>query len=300
MIVVTVSVCTPSLRGDLTKWLFEIAPGVYVGDVSARVRDRLWERIGKNIGSGRACMVYGVRSETHFAFKTIGETWEPTDFDGITLMKHPLKSNTAQKADSKKWEESCKTGSQKKAGRSIQSSLPGNYVVLDLETTGLDPLKDQIIEIALIKVVDDAVTEEFRRFIQVRGEVSPFIEQLTGITNNRLKAEGIGLKQALEESLNFIRSNPLVCHNADFDLGFLREACVKEGVPFPNCRVFDTLKLARQKITGIKNYRLNTLIDCLGLMPHPSHEGLADCLAVHSLLCELKKIGCGKQEKAFT
>lgn len=67
MIVVVLTACPVGLRGDLTRWLLEIAPGVFVGHVTARVRERLWERIVELVKGGRAIMVYSARNEQHLS-----------------------------------------------------------------------------------------------------------------------------------------------------------------------------------------------------------------------------------------
>lgn len=90
MIVVTVTNCPPSLRGDLTKWLFEINTGVYVGRVSARVREELWKRICNHVKDGQATMVFNAANEQGMDFYTWHSAWEPVDLDGIKLMLHPL------------------------------------------------------------------------------------------------------------------------------------------------------------------------------------------------------------------
>jgi len=89
MIVVTLSNCPNALRGDLTKWLLEITPGVYVGQVSSRVRDNLWDRICELIKDGKATMVYNTRNEQHLDFRVHGSDWEPIDFEGIKLVLRP-------------------------------------------------------------------------------------------------------------------------------------------------------------------------------------------------------------------
>ncbi len=94
MIVVSITDCPPALRGDLTKWLFEINVGVYVGQVSARVRDELWNRIVENCKVGRVTMVYQTNNEQHFAFRVHNSDWKPIDFDGLTLMLRPVDSYT--------------------------------------------------------------------------------------------------------------------------------------------------------------------------------------------------------------
>lgn len=69
MTVIVLSDCPPKLRGDLTKWLLEISTGVYVGKVSARVRDELWLRVCDNLKSGRASMVYSTNNEQGMDFR---------------------------------------------------------------------------------------------------------------------------------------------------------------------------------------------------------------------------------------
>lgn len=96
MVTVVVSACPPSLRGDLTKWLLEVDTGVYVGRVASRVKDMLWNRITRSIGTGRAVMIYSMRNEQHFEVLTHNGLFNPVDFDGITLMmKHESDSPEA-------------------------------------------------------------------------------------------------------------------------------------------------------------------------------------------------------------
>lgn len=89
MVVIVLTACPAGLRGHLTQWLLEISAGVYVGHVTARVRDRLWGRVIELAGPGRALMVYQVRGEQRLSFKVHDHHWQPVDFDGITLMRRP-------------------------------------------------------------------------------------------------------------------------------------------------------------------------------------------------------------------
>ena len=89
MIVVVLSACPIGLRGQLTRWLLEISPGVFVGHVPARVRDLLWNRITELIGRGRALMVYSTKGEQELAFRIHGHEWIPEEFDGIQLIRRP-------------------------------------------------------------------------------------------------------------------------------------------------------------------------------------------------------------------
>ena len=89
MIVLSLSNCPPKLRGDLSKWLVEINAGVYVGRVSARVRDELWQRVCENLRDGRATMVFRANTEQGMDFRVHNTTWIPVDYDGIQLMLRP-------------------------------------------------------------------------------------------------------------------------------------------------------------------------------------------------------------------
>lgn len=91
MTVLVLTAVPPGLRGHLTRWLLEIAPGVFVGTVTARVRDHLWERVQKYVGDGgRAVMVQPARSEQGLSFRVVGEAWEPVDYDGVMLIRRTL------------------------------------------------------------------------------------------------------------------------------------------------------------------------------------------------------------------
>lgn len=79
----------PGLRGHLTRWLFEISPGVFVGHVSARVRELMWQRVTELAGDGRALIVYSARNEQRLRFELHGHDWSPSDFEGIALLRRP-------------------------------------------------------------------------------------------------------------------------------------------------------------------------------------------------------------------
>lgn len=89
MTVIVVAACPVGLRGHLTRWLLEISAGVFVGRVSARVRDLLWERTVDMVKSGRAIMVFVANNEQGLAFKVHKHEWTPVDIDGVTLMLRP-------------------------------------------------------------------------------------------------------------------------------------------------------------------------------------------------------------------
>ncbi|VEI13467.1 type I-E CRISPR-associated endoribonuclease Cas2e [Trueperella bialowiezensis] len=96
MIVLQLTAVPAGLRGDLTKWLMEIAPGVFVGNPSARIRELVWERTVELCKDGRAIMVCSADTEQGMTFRTHRHAWVPTDFDGLTLMMRPDNSSKSK------------------------------------------------------------------------------------------------------------------------------------------------------------------------------------------------------------
>ena len=94
MIVLTLSKCPNALRGDLTKWMFEIDTNVFVGRMSARVRDEIWKRVVEFSADGRAVLVYTVNNEQRFEFRTHNSKGEVVDLDGIKLFMKPSENKT--------------------------------------------------------------------------------------------------------------------------------------------------------------------------------------------------------------
>ncbi|WP_316668003.1 type I-E CRISPR-associated endoribonuclease Cas2e [uncultured Propionibacterium sp.] len=94
MVIILLSATPAALRGALTRWLLEIDPGVYVGHLSARVREHLWELIQKHIENGRALLIYSTRSEQHFAIKSLGHDRIPVDLEGCLVMRTPYDKRT--------------------------------------------------------------------------------------------------------------------------------------------------------------------------------------------------------------
>lgn len=87
VLVLVTSAVPKGLRGELSRWLLEIGPGVFVGHLSARVREEVWELVTSNVRQGRAILVYSSRNEQRLVFETCGDAWQPVDRDGIKLIR---------------------------------------------------------------------------------------------------------------------------------------------------------------------------------------------------------------------
>lgn len=99
MVVVILTACPTGLRGHLTRWLLEVSPGVFVGKVSARVREELWMRVLDMVKDGKALMIFSKRGEQGLSFLVHHHEWDPVDFDGLTLIRRPTEqsSNTGMR-----------------------------------------------------------------------------------------------------------------------------------------------------------------------------------------------------------
>ncbi|MFV0462463.1 MAG: type I-E CRISPR-associated endoribonuclease Cas2e [Nostocoides sp.] len=96
MVIVVLSLVPPGLRGIVTRWLLEIAPGVFVGRVSARVRERLWDRILHHVGDGNALIVWRSNSEQGMEFRRHNYPWDAVDFDDLLLVGRPTPPEKAK------------------------------------------------------------------------------------------------------------------------------------------------------------------------------------------------------------
>lgn len=285
MVVLVLEKCPMSLRGDVTRWLMEISTGVYVGNIHARVRDRLWDRVRDSIhdGSGRAIMVYTTNTEQGYAFRTYNSTWIPCDFEGLTLI---LRRHQEDK-------EAPKVVSHSFAyGRKTQHKVTGSgtsYVAVDIETTGLDSEKDKIIEIGAIKVID-GVSTPWQTVVRQDTHVPPSITSLTGITDDDV-AGGLPQAEALRQLVAFCGNLPIISHNATFDHDFIDEALLDSGYDeLPN-QWIDTLQLSRQRFPKVRSYRLHDLLAMIGENQDnnlQAHRALDDATATKILFESLR------------
>lgn len=90
MIVLVLIAVAPGLRGHVTRWLVELAPGVFAGTLSVRVRDRLWSTITERVEDGQAVLVIRTNNEQGWTVRTAGrDRWRPVELDGLTLIERP-------------------------------------------------------------------------------------------------------------------------------------------------------------------------------------------------------------------
>jgi CRISPR-associated protein Cas2 len=281
----------------MTKWLMEVDTGVYVGNVSARVRDELWLRIKETCKNGRAVLVYDTNNEQGLDFKVHGSTWEPINFDGLKLMLRPSPSRLKAQQESIKhgFSNAARLQTAKKFAK-IRSRNPENYVVADVETTGLNSDRDDLLEIGAIKIANHEQIGSYNVLININKPVPPEIIRLTGITTQMTAEAGIPLLDAMGGFISFVENLPIVAHNSDFDMGFLLSACAKCGLPLLTNRCIDTLLLSRRLLKGLQNYKLATLVKHFGIPHNDAHRSLGDCRVTWEIYKKLMKMMSNENE----
>lgn len=173
-------------------------------------------------------------------------------------------------------------------GKSI-IDFPDDYIVLDLETTGLEPQFDNIIEFAALKVRGGAVVDTFQTLIKPYDEIDDFITELTGITNEMLSSAPMP-ETVFPRIKSFVGDDIVVGHNVNFDINFLYdwfETILKE--PFTN-NYIDTMRISRKVFPELSHHRLKDISDVLKISPNGFHRALCDCQTTFDCFIEMQKI----------
>ncbi len=167
---------------------------------------------------------------------------------------------------------------------------PATFVSIDLETTGLEPGHDRIMEIGAVRVTEGVVDARYTTLVNPGVSVPSDISYLTGITDDDL-AGAPDIDTALRETIEFCGDAPLVAQNAVFDLGFLAVAADnrpeyligREGV-------FDTLTLARALVPRMRSHRLAALAEFFGVEPGRAHRALDDAEVTATVFLRLLEV----------
>ena len=148
------------------------------------------------------------------------------------------------------------------------------FVVFDIETTGLSPLSCKITEIGAVLVRKDEVLAVFNTFVDPEVPIPPEITKLTGIDDEMVKGAP-KTEEALSQFLDFIGNRMLVAHNASFDISFIRKAAADCGLPFSNAYL-DTVSMSRFVNPDLKKHKLDTIAEYFGLGDFNHHRASDD------------------------
>ncbi len=162
------------------------------------------------------------------------------------------------------------------------SRLSGTFVVVDIETTGLSPNNDEIIEIGAVKVNNFKVVEKFDTFVKPLKPIPYNITKLTGISNDMVQ-DAPSSDTAIKMFKEFAADDILVAHNAGFDISFLRKSAKKCRLGLTEV-IIDTLVLSRLLLPGLKNYKLDTITKHLNIVLENHHRASDDAEATAYIL----------------
>ena len=169
----------------------------------------------------------------------------------------------------------CKTKKQDpKLGEGI-ITFPENYTVIDLETTGLDPKSELIIEFAAVKVRDNKVVDTFQQLCDPGYPIPSMVEALTGITTEMVRSCP-NPRSVLPDFLNFTGDDFVVGHNVLFDVRFIAQS----ADIFKNDYI-DTMKIFRKLHPDLPHHRLSDMVSFYGKRNQSAHRALSDCLATN-------------------
>lgn len=160
------------------------------------------------------------------------------------------------------------------------------YIVVDLEMTGLKPGRDKILEIGAVHMKQGKAEEEYQTLVNPMLTIPEEIVELTGITQEMAET-GRSTCEAVAGFLRFAGNLPLVGHNILFDYGFLKHGAVNHGLTL-EAEVLDTLKLARKLLPELEKKTLESLCEYFHISREQEHRALADAKATAQLLELLK------------
>jgi len=165
-----------------------------------------------------------------------------------------------------------------KKQRELEDLLPNQFVVVDLETTGLSPANCEIIEIGAVKVtLGEKNHATFQTFVKPSKPIPKKIIGITGITEEMIEADSLELHDALTEFKEFIGALPLVAYNAPFDMGFLWTAATNCNMTLTN-RYTCALKRARRAWPELPSHKLSKIAEILDLPDNDQHRAIGDCI----------------------
>jgi DNA polymerase III subunit epsilon len=149
------------------------------------------------------------------------------------------------------------------------------FVIFDLETTGLSSERDAIVEIGAMVVRDEQMTTEtFETLVHPQRSIPFYVSKIHGITD-RMVQGAPSIDKALPQFLEFVAGRQLVAHNASFDMGFIRASAARLGLEAP-VRATCTVQLSKRAFPSESRHNLDAICARLGLRASTRHRALAD------------------------
>ena len=159
------------------------------------------------------------------------------------------------------------------------------FVAFDLETTGLSSRDDRIIEIGAVILKDGQEIDRFQTFVDPERQLERKIVELTGITDEMLQGAP-KIQEILPKFLEFVGDRVLVAHNSDFDTGFIRAECQRQGLPY-RYTAADTLILSQNLLQHLSKFKLDIVSNALNLPDFNHHRAGDDAMTCGLIMTKL-------------
>ncbi|RBW69422.1 ATP-dependent helicase DinG [Bacillus taeanensis] len=168
--------------------------------------------------------------------------------------------------------------------------MGNRYVVIDFETTGNSPMKDRVIQVGAVLIEDDKIVERFSSYVNPQLPIPPFVQQLTGISDEDVQKAPI-FDDIAPDLWKLLDGSYFVAHNVPFDLAFLQEELANSGYLEFKGPSIDTVELSRMLLPHIESYKLNQLAEYLDIEHENPHRADSDAeVTARLLLFLLNKI----------
>ena len=161
------------------------------------------------------------------------------------------------------------------------------YAIIDIETTGLSPIKEKITEIAIYIFNGEKIVDEFVSLVNPERPIPYFITRLTGITNQMVE-NAPRFYEIAKRIIEITENKIFVAHNVEFDFGFIKQEFASLGFDFKRKKLC-TVKLSKKLLPGKKSYSLGKLSEDLGITIEGRHRASGDALATVKLFDLLLK-----------
>jgi len=166
-------------------------------------------------------------------------------------------------------------------------SMADTYCVFDLETTGFKAGVDRITEIAVAKVRNGEIIEEFTTFVNPERPIPKQVQEITHITDDMVE-NSPKIDEVLPKFLEFTKGTVLVAHNSSFDLGFITHFAKEQNLKVENMAI-DTLTISRELYEHYENHKLGTIAENMGISLEGAHRAINDVRATTQIFNQMIK-----------
>lgn len=147
------------------------------------------------------------------------------------------------------------------------------FVAIDVETTGLSPFQNELIEVSAIKYNGKEKIDTFTTLIKPKAKIPYYITNITGITNNMVQ-NSPNVEDVMPKLIKFIGNSPIIAHNAKFDYSFIQNY---SNNAFSKNTLIDTVQIGRKLYPNLPNYKLGTIARHIGITEDGFHRAEFDC-----------------------